>query len=58
MSETDEKFKISYNNNNGVYSIIDVETGRKLDLNNKYHVKQLVTLLNDWCLIIKDKWRV
>ena len=54
----DEKFKISYNKNTGVYSIVDTETGRILDLNNKYHVKQLVTLLNDWRLIIKDKWRV
>ena len=52
----DEKFKITYNKTTNVYSIIDTETGRILDLNNKYHVKQLVDLLNDWRLIIKDKW--
>ena len=49
-----EKFKIL--TNDGYYSVIDTETGRQLDLNNKYHVKQLITLLNDWCLIIQDKW--
>ena len=37
-----EKFKIL--TNDGYYSVIDTETGRQLDLNNKYHVKQLITL--------------
>ncbi|WP_405285920.1 hypothetical protein [Methanobrevibacter sp.] len=55
---SDEKFKITYNKTRNVYSIIDTETGRILDLDNKYHVKQLVTLLNDWRLIIKDKWKI
>lgn len=52
----DEKFKITYNKTTNVYGIIDTETGRILELDNKYHVKQLVDLLNDWRLIIKDKW--
>ena len=37
-------------------SIIDVETGRQLDLNNRWHVKQLINLLNDWHNILKNKW--
>ena len=54
----DDKFQVAYNKKTGVYSIIDTETGHILDLDNKYHVKQLVTLLNDWRLIIMDKWRI
>ncbi|MBQ6219953.1 MAG: hypothetical protein IJH63_00710 [Methanobrevibacter sp.] len=34
----------------------DNETGRVLDLNNKYHAKQLITLLNDYYNIVKNKW--
>lgn len=50
----DEKFQMKINEDH--ISIIDTETGRKLDLNNKYHVKQLIRLLNDWRNIIMDKW--
>ena len=41
-----EKFKIL--TNDGYYSVIDTETGRQLDLNNKYHVKQrqMATITN------------
>lgn len=52
----DDKFQMKVNED--YISIIDVETGRQLDLNNKWHVKQLIKLLNDWRLIIKDKWRI
>ena len=39
-----EKFKIL--TNDGYYSVIDTETGSQLDLNNKYHVKIIVTVRN------------
>ena len=53
---SDEKFQMKMHDDH--ISIIDVETGRQLDMNNKWHVKQLIDLLNDWRLIIKDKWRI
>ncbi len=52
----DEKFQMKTYEDH--ISIIDTETGRELNLNDKWHVKQLIGLLNDWRNIIKDKWGV
>lgn len=50
------KFKMIQTDNG--YQIKDITTGRTLNLNKKEDVKQLTTLLNDWYLIINDKWKV
>ena len=52
----DEKFQMKTYEDH--ISVIDTETGRELHLNDKWHVKQLIGLLNDWRNIIKDKWGV
>ena len=54
MRMDEDKFQIRVEKDRVI--VVDVETGRQLDMNDKYHVKQLVTLLNDWHKIILDKW--
>lgn len=51
-----EKFsvKVTYDK---IY-VKDNTTGKRLDLTDKYQVKQLVNLLNDYYNIIKDKWGI
>ena len=38
------------------YLIVDIKTGKKLNLTRKEDVQQLTSLLNDWHNIITDKW--
>lgn len=54
MHTDEDKFQIKVEKDHII--VVDVETGRQLNMNDKYHVKQLVNLLNDWHKIILDKW--
>lgn len=49
-----DKFKVNVTDES-IY-IVDVETGRMLNMHDKYEVKQLVTLLNDMYKVIKTEW--
>ena len=51
-----EKFSVKVTHDK-IY-VKDNTTGKRLDLTDKYQVKQLVKLLNDYYNIIKDKWGI
>lgn len=48
------KFEVGFEDDKII--IIDTETGKILDMTDKYQVKQLVNILNDYHQIILDKW--